>query len=349
MNRMWRAEEIQMLKDCIDKGMSIEDIAEKLDRTESAVKVYARKHGIRFVTEGCAWTDSEMKMFADDWVDADMTKNKLQRKYGRTWTGLRSKAFKMGLGERPVSDIYLTIKEVSQEMQIHEWTVRTWLKLGLNTRKSKVNKTVKHLIDTDDLLIFLESHQYLFDASKVSKILFYKEPAWLKEKRKHDSLHYRENRNSEWSIADDNKLVWLFKCGKTDEEIAFEMKRTPVAVQTHRFILGLSRPNNNYSDHELKILREWSDYKTVSELSDMLPGRTAGSISRKCYTLGIPYHESKSTCKWSDDENKCLVELSRHKSADDLAGILHRSKTSIKRQLKLLKQQKAVSDSAEVI
>lgn len=339
MNRMWQAEDIELLKRCIDEGMSLADIAEKLRRTESAVKVYARKHGIRFTPRGCIWTELEMRMFAEDWSNADMTKSRLLKKYGRTWTGLRAKAFKMGLGERPASDIYLTIKEVAVEMQINEWTVRTWLKLGLKTIKSKTNKTVKHLIDTDELLLFLETHQDLFDASRVSNVLFCNEPRWLREKRARDAAYYADNANSEWSVRDDNRLVWLFKCGKTDEEIALEMRRTASAIQAHRFILGLSRSNNNYSEAELNILREWSDYKTIEELTEMLPGRTTNSISKKCHMIGIPYHESKSACKWSEEENQYLIREGGRKSAEELSDILHRSKTSIKRQLRLLKQK----------
>lgn len=352
MNRMWRENEINMLLFLIEQGADIEEIAEKLDRTENAVKTYARKHNIRIVTDGCRWTEDEIKEFTNDWKDADMTPGRLVKKYHRTWGGLRRKAYKLGLGKRPVSDIYLTVKQVAAEMNVQEYTVRRWIELGLRTKKSKTNKTTTHLIDADDLLVFLESHQKLFDASKISDILFYDEPDWLKNKRRYDFANYNKNRNTEWSLADDNRLVWLFSKGRTDEEISKEMHRSCSAIQAHRFILGLCRPQNYWSEYEISVLLKYHEYKTVSELHEMLPERTAAAISRKCALMNITYHESKSACLWSDEENTQLRQfMSEKKKVKEISEIMHRSMASIRRQKRYLRDLDAgvicVNDESE--
>ena len=192
------------------------------------------------------------------------------------------------------NDEYLSISEICDEMQVSHDRVSNWIKIGLPTKKNRSGKT-RYLIDVDDLLCFLEKHQDMFNASLISEYLFYDEPDWLKNKRKSDREFFPINLRSEYSNNDDIFMIQLFKAGKSDKYISDTLGRTESAIRDRLRLLGYTR--GRYNDYEIDILKENSDYLTVSELAKLLPLRTEKGIMYKCEQLNIPYHVSKEMCK----------------------------------------------------
>lgn len=296
MKKLWTLEEDNILIEFAKKGVKLSKIADKLDRTENAVRLRCKRLGIQIMAKGRHWTKEEEEQFKEEWCSEDVSHDTLVRRHNRTWHALQEKAFSMGLGSRPQNTSYVTVMDICQEMNVSSDRVYAWIKLGLNVHKSN-DKRTKYLIDTDELLVFLEHNQHLFDASEVSQFLFIQEPEWLKNKRRKDGSIDISNKGTEWSFQDDKILVSLYEKGYSVEKLAQIFKRSEIAIITHLNILGVKRKRaNEYSEEELKVLYEYSNEKTLKELATMLPGRTVKGLEYKCKSLGIPYHLSSRRC-----------------------------------------------------
>lgn len=300
MLKSWKPEDDAMLLSMNQKGLSLKTMAKRLNRTENAVRLRAKHKGIKLNIKGRRWTEEEEQKFAEDWQNETINNDTLVRKHNRTWHALQEKAVMMKLGPRVFDSRYLTIQDVCEEMKVSNDRVYRWISHGLPTHKSGSRRR-KYLIDSDELLQFLEKHQSWFQASTISKYIFGEEPDWLVEKRKKDRLHNRNRRQREWTNDEDRRLQMLHKRGASLSELADEFHRSESAVRTHLYVIGCEiKRKDVYTDHEIKILTEYSDYYTLKELEDMLPGRTAKGIEYKCKMLKLPYHFAKENCKSPD-------------------------------------------------
>ena len=241
MRRKWTAEEIRILQEMTAGGIAPELIAQRLERSPEAVKVYLKKHGIPRVGRNTRWSAAEEAAFAEDWRDGEMSRLALQRKYRRTWSALQQRAQKHHLGPRPASDVYVTKSEVTKALGINERKLQSWVKRGLPAHRSKTNRTYGLMYDVDELLRFMERHQDDYDGSQVDESFFYQLPTWLREKRQADLSRGKENRKKNWTNEEDRRLMRLFLAGMTDKELSRELKRSEQAIRSRRFILGLSR------------------------------------------------------------------------------------------------------------
>lgn len=303
MLKTWTKEDDELLKSMNARGLSLKTMAKRLERTENAVRLRAKHTGIRLNIKGRRWTEEELKQFEDDWLDETINNDALVRKHNRTWHALQEKAVAMKLGPRVFDSRYLTVQDVCEEMGVSNDRVYRWVACGLPTHKSGSRRR-KYLIDSDELLKFLEQHQSWFQASTISKYIFGEEPEWLVEKRKKDRLHNRSRYQQEWTNEEDRKLQTLYKRGASLLELADEFHRSESAVRTHLYVIGCEiKRKDVYTEREIETLRKLSDYYTLTELAAMLPGRTAKGIEYKCKMLKIPYHFAKENCKKLKTEN----------------------------------------------
>lgn len=294
MSYKWLEKDIVELKKLVAEGKSKEYLANHFNRTTTAIEIKVNRLGLQLLRPNRNWLKQELIDFALDWKDGSISKSVLIKKYNRSFFSLRKKALELNLGARPHNDEFLSISEICDEMQVSHDRVSNWIKIGLPTKKNRSGKT-RYLIDVDDLLCFLEKHQDMFNASLISEYLFYDEPDWLKDKRKSDRESFPINLRSEYSNNDDIFMIQLFKAGKSDKYIADSLGRTESAIRDRSRLLGYTR--GRYNDYEIDILKENSDYLTVSELAKLLPIRTEKGIMYKCEQLHIPYHVSKEMCK----------------------------------------------------
>lgn len=290
----WTPEQLQELSELVDSGKSLEELAEHFNRTTNAIEVKVNRIGKQLIRPNRYWKDTEETSFAEDWEDGTLSVKQLIKKYNRPWFSLRKRAQLLKLGPRPYNDEYVSVTDICREMQVSNDRVYNWFKLGLKKKKNRSGK-VKYVVDTHELLKFLEQHQDHFEADKVSEYLFWDEPEWFKAKRKRDIQINMEKRRVPWTNEEDKRLEMLFCRGKSDEEIAKALKRTPSGVMCRRLKLGLVK--NRYMNYEIEILMNNSRYKTVAELNKMLPLRSYKGIISKCEQLNIPYHVSKERCE----------------------------------------------------
>ena len=241
MRHRWSYEEIEILKDMLNNYYSISDISKRLGRTENAVTLYIKKHGIKRIGHNTVWSKQELGEFVDDWNNGDMSKGELISKYHRSWRAIKQKAYRMGLGRRPASDLYVTQKELAVGMGVSSWKIKNWINNGIKTHRSRTNKTYGDLFDIDEVLLFLEAHQDEFDGRNVDEEFFYVVPDWLRAKIRADREKAEFRRNALWTNAEDQKLQTMFNHGISDTIIANSLGRTESSIRSRRFILGLSR------------------------------------------------------------------------------------------------------------
>lgn len=294
MSYIWKESDIEELKKLVKEGKDKAFLAEHFNRTETAIEIKVNRLGLQLQRTHRWWKDDEIEEFKSDWQDGTISIPVMKKKYGRSYISLREKALELDLGARPYNDEYLSISDICEEMNVSHDRVSNWIKLGLKTKKNRSGRT-KYLMSQKDLLDFLESHQDMFNANEISNYLFCEEPEWLKLKRSNDSLFYAKNLRSEYSDNDDRRIISLFKVGKSDEEIAIEMKRTSSAIKARLRLLGYTR--KQYNDYEIEILKNNYRYLTIKELAKMLPLRTEKGIMYKCEQLGLRYHISKDRCE----------------------------------------------------
>lgn len=301
MKKIWTEKELKELEELVNKGYTKSQLAEYFDRTTTAIQIKVNRMGLAIKnqsdnkgTRGRAWTKKDIDLLTELWQDPEISKSVMQQKLCRSWYSIRKQALLSNLGSREFNSEFLTIDDVSREMNVSRDRIARWHTKGLKYRKNKSGK-VRILIDVNDLLDFLKSHQDVFNACEVSNLLFANEPEWLKEKRKQDRKINIERSMWEYTNEEDKAIVQYFKLGKSDKFIAEQLNRTEVGIEYHRRILGLYR--GIFNDYEVEIIKRYSRYKTVYELAKMLPLRTADSIEYYCTAHQLPYHLSKKKCE----------------------------------------------------
>lgn len=296
----WTDSEKEVLKQMCEDGASLSDMAKVFNRTESNMRSTIKRFKYTRKLERKPWSNKEIKQFKEDWHDSTLSYNALAKKYNRSKTALQTEATRLKLGARLYDDSYITIPDICEEMQVSKDRVYTWIRNGLKTKKSKV-KPYKYLIDTKDLLDFLEKHPTYYDASKISGYLFSVEPNWLKQKRQNDSGTFIRKMGIKYSDEELHQIIYLFKHGDSNEQIAEKVKRTPFAIEKVLGDLGLSR--RRYNDYEIKFIRDNVAYMTINEIAKNLPLRTKAGIIAKCEQLGIKYHSNPADNKQSLKED----------------------------------------------
>lgn len=291
---IWSDEEKEKLIRLCNQNKTLKKLKSEFpDKTEAQIRKKCTMMNLNFNKKRKTWTEEETQNFIRDWNDYNISIERLRKKYkNRSIIALRTHAQRLKLSNRTYDDSYLTIADITSEMQVSKNRVRTWLKNGLKYHKSHI-KPVKYLIDPDDLLDFLKEHPRYYDASKISKYLFNPEPAWLKEKRTQDinDFRTRSKKSEYYSDPECTKIINMFKQGKSNIEIAKELNRTEYGIERMLSILGFSR--RKYNQYEIDIIKKYHTTKTIDEITAMLPLRTRAGVIAKCEDLKIKYITKK--------------------------------------------------------
>lgn len=267
------------------------ELAQILNTTKGSIHQACRRYNIEINLDKKYWTPEEEICFKTDWGNESLSYKYLSKKYkNRSVTALKSKAKRLGLSKRQHNSSYLTIKDITTEMQVSKDRVRNWIKHGLKYHNSQI-KPYKYLISQSDLLSFLEKHQNLFNASEISEYLFINEPEWLKEKRRNDRDKFVRKMGVRYTNSEKKTVEQLFKIGKSNADIAKTLNRTESGIERLLYEMNLSR--KKYNSYEIDIIRNNADTKTIDEIVKMLPLRTKSGIISKCQQLHIKYHSKK--------------------------------------------------------
>lgn len=117
----------------------------------------------------------------------------LCKRLGVSYSRLRRKVKSCGLGPQREYDELITVRQLRAMMNIQHYAVQRFIRAGLPVRKMKfgIGERYNIMVSLDDLLVWLEAHQDMWNASKIEYMALGCEPEWLKQKRKEDIAQSR--------------------------------------------------------------------------------------------------------------------------------------------------------------
>ena len=186
--KRWTKEQISQLEELLPNYTTIE-IAEIMDKTEDAIYVKAKKLGLQVLGVRKRWTIEEEEMLINMWGNYSI--ELMAKRLGRTSSAITNRAFVLKLGSVMVNNYDgLTIQEIADLFAVNRMTVGVnWVSLGLVFTKKRISAGKSYLFVTiDDLYIFLEKYQNIWDSRMLEPNILPPEPEWLTEKRKKDKL-----------------------------------------------------------------------------------------------------------------------------------------------------------------
>lgn len=293
MPQAWSKDEIETLKKLSEK-YHISEIAKKMDKTENAIYLKAKRLGITLIQDRRKWTKEEEIILEELWGYQSI--ESIAKKLKRTPLSLKEKALKMNLGAMIKNNSeFLTVSDINELLNVsRDRITTTWVKLGLNLKKKRLTKNrTYYVISLEDLIYFLEKNQNEWDSRNLEKNILGIEPEWLIKKRMKDldenPLWYRK-----WTLEEIKKAENMFKLGKNYSEISLALGRSEQSVSNLLRNMGYSyRIQRYWKGKEIKFLRENYMNMTYDEIAQIL-GRTESAVSYKAEELGFQKRKTKN-------------------------------------------------------
>lgn len=250
----WTNEEIEFLK--ANWGiMKLPVLAEKLNRTEAALRKKARRLELseKYINN---WSQEDINYLIEHWGGTEF--RTLRKRLKRTHYAIKKKAYELNLGPA-VSAMgeFLTVYRISQAIGVKRETVLNWgNSYGLPVEVRSLNKKPTYMVQYDELMIWLEENQDKWNASKMESYALGIEPEWLKEKSKRDKVIPHKVDKRFWTPEEDAQIRCLYLSGLTTREIAFKLKnRTPKAVEKRLTRINLW--DTNIKKSPTKAIANW--------------------------------------------------------------------------------------------
>lgn len=230
----WSKEELSALRHLASKGSTIEEISEKVHRSRHAVVLTARRYDIPIYQPGRKWSAEDRDFLRRNWGKVPL--RYLSQRLHRRPSAVAEMAYKMKLDSVYQSSEDVGLMDFVRGTGISRDRILKNLvpKWGFPIKRIRNGtKQVYYYVDFEAILPWMEAHQDLYDASKITEGYFV-EPDWLKEKRRRDiadpSYLNGNVRRRAWREQDVARLKYLAKKGLTPRQIAEQIDRTPGAV-----------------------------------------------------------------------------------------------------------------------
>lgn len=281
----WTEEDITNLKK-LSLEYHYKDIALLMNKSENAIYLKARRLGITLIQTRKVWSKEDEDMLKDKWGTISI--EVLARQMHRTVYSLKVKAVRMGLGPMILNNYdILTVSDLIDTLGVtRDLIMNNWVGAGLNLRKKKMTKNkYYYVVKIEDLWMFLEQNQDLWDSRNLEINSLGLEPDWLVEKRKKDivenPLWYRR-----WKAEEILEVEQLFKLGLSYQEIAKRVNRSDDAVACMLRDKGYSyRLPQFWTGKDLLFLKENYANMTYAEIGEIL-GRTEKAVNAKAEEMG---------------------------------------------------------------
>lgn len=181
----WKAPEIKFLEKNWKK-LSLSEIAQEVNKTEEEV---SKKACSLYLNQGKIWSELELNFLEKQW--GKINKLTICKRLGRTKSAIEKKATHLNLGPCTEANLELmTVYKASQILGIDRRKILSWNKkheLKIHSINLLGHKKT-NMVNIEEFFEWLESHQELWDASKIERYGFGIEPEWLKNKIKQDTL-----------------------------------------------------------------------------------------------------------------------------------------------------------------
>lgn len=227
------------------------------------------------------WTIEEIK-YLEDKFGVVLTRT-IAIKINRTENAVYLKARKLGLDTYYGAIGSISAAEVSHMLGIDGHTIiNHWIpQYGLKAKQQE--KNFKFQILLNDLVKWLKNNQDKWNSRKLDLYALGQEPQWLKEKRNLDLVIPKKSFKP-WTKADDNLLIFYYKQGKKQKEIAKILGRSSNGVNRRISRLQerrlLYKPNVRckWTEKEEKLFKELESLKLSDEQIALELGREAYHI-----------------------------------------------------------------------
>lgn len=234
--RRWTPEEDDFLRANWQK-MSDEEMAEAVGHPLSSTKARRGKLGLchRKGCRGKDWTQEELDYIHEVW--GEKTIPQIAKHLGRSIDAVKIKTTRLGYTGQKWYGNMMSARKVSELLGVDVHAVCDyWIpKCGLKGKKRRLGKSKKTttIIMFEDLLVWMEGHQDLWDSRRLELYALGFEYDWLVEKRKADAL-LPVRKAQKWTQEEDARLMAMFKRGgMTYAEMAAELGRPASGVE-HR-------------------------------------------------------------------------------------------------------------------
>lgn len=282
---------------------------------------------------GRYWTIEEEEYLKEYWGKKSIFA--LMKKLDRSESALYTQTYKMGLGPFKENLAGVTVGELAAALNKSVNCVYNYINLyGLpyETIQSSSVKRIKY-VNLDKWWKWLEKNHERVDFTLFERWSLGAEPEWVERQRAADQYDkYKKNKYKEWTsyeIATLKNMLSEFKY--TTEEIAQELKRSPIAVLTKIKKLGiLLRPiiketkRAYWTAAEIDLLERLCDEdKPIKDIAKAL-NRSQGAVRNKIDRLKVSQEKervrmlekgeivgyiSKETCQKLDASKKALQKI----------------------------------------
>ena len=139
MSQTWSNEEVEMLKKLSEK-YHISEIAKKMEKTENAIYLKAKRLGITLIQDRRKWTKEEQEILEELWGYQSI--ESIAKRLKRTPMSLKEQAVRMNLGSMIKNNSeFLTVSDINELLNVSRDRITiTWVKLGLNLKKKRLTK-----------------------------------------------------------------------------------------------------------------------------------------------------------------------------------------------------------------
>lgn len=146
--------------------------------------------------------------------------------------------------------------------------------------------------------------------------------------RSHDAVKMkarklRLRKMEEWSTTEDELLRGSYR-DQSYQRMAARLERTVPAVKTRTIVLGLESKVRNWTDDDIRLLKDRYPTAELDTIAAML-GRTRAATAKKARAMGLVRHR-----RWSQEDVRVLREQYPRRSVRDLADRLGRSCTTVR-------------------
>lgn len=240
------------------------------------------------------WTQEEYDYLQEKWGQISL--KTIAKNLGRTENAILIKVHRLGLGPFLESGEYVSWHQLLRAIGYTGGTgylEKSWIKnrdFPITTKKVR-NCSFK-VVRLEDWWKWAEQNQNILDFSKFKENSLGEEPAWVKEKRRHDFKLSQRYIKTPWTKLEDKRLEKLVNDYKyTYTEISKMMRRTEGAIQKRCNDLKLKgrplreSPHNKWEEWQLEKLNEFLDSGASYEVMSEIIGKSVKAIRSKVYVI----------------------------------------------------------------
>lgn len=189
------------------------------------------------------WTQDEEEYLQDRWGKASISV--IAKKLGRSVAAVKCHATRLGLGGVLLSGDYITLSQlicaVTGSQKTYSYKPESWMKKrGLPVHTKCVESGRFRVVYLDEFWAWAEQNRSFLDFSKMEPLILGKEPEWVAQQRRIDTISGANQRKDPWTPFEDQRLRYLLKHHKyTWAEMARDIGRSEGAIQRRCRDLGL--------------------------------------------------------------------------------------------------------------